>query len=57
MDNLLMIADNAYGNRTIVGLQFFGTLTSALRLFELARVLLRFNHVARRIVNANYCIM
>jgi hypothetical protein len=27
------------------------------RLFEIARVLVRFNHVARCIVNANYCIM
>jgi hypothetical protein len=52
-----MIADNAYGNRTIVGLQFFGTLTSALRLFELARVLVCFDHVASFIVNANHRIM
>jgi hypothetical protein len=28
--------------------------TASLRLFEIARVLVRFNHVARRIVNANY---
>jgi hypothetical protein len=31
--------------------------TSALRLFELARVLVRFVHVARFIVNANHSIM
>jgi hypothetical protein len=35
----------------------FGNVTSALRLFEIARVLVRFNHVARLIVNANHCVM
>ena len=30
--------------------------SSAPPLFEIARVLVRFNHVARRIVNPNHCI-
>jgi len=33
------------------------THTRALRLLEIARVLVRFNHVARFIVNANHSIM
>jgi hypothetical protein len=32
-------------------------LFHALRFFEIARVLVRFNHVARVIVNAEYGIM
>jgi hypothetical protein len=35
----------------------FGTVTSALPLVELARVLVRFDHVASCIVNANHGIM
>jgi hypothetical protein len=34
-----------------------GFLFHALRFFEIARVLVRFNHVARVIVNAEYGIM
>jgi len=33
------------------------THTRALRLLEIARVLVRFNHVARFIVNANHSVM
>jgi len=35
----------------------FGNGTSALRLFELARLLVLFDHVARVIVNADYGTM
>ena len=35
----------------------FGTVTGTLRSFELARVLVRFNHVASLVVNANHSVM
>ena len=35
----------------------FGTVTGTLRSFELARVLVRFNHIASLIVNANHGIV
>ena len=31
--------------------------TESLRFFEIARVVVRFNHVACLIVNANHCIV
>ena len=42
-----LTADLFYAVRSVVALQFF----------EIARVLVRLNHVARRILNANHSVM
>ena len=42
-----LTADLFYAVRSVV----------ALRFFEIARVLVRLNHVARRILNANHSVM
>jgi hypothetical protein len=58
--DVFMVLDAPYENAKSFGIQeaeSTGTVASALRLFELASVFMRLDHVARFVVNANHGVM